>query len=141
MQSPLEASAVSAIEPAPPEPGADDAGRAVHIRAPRGSEVRSPFAGEILAISHLTSAGLALDLVDASHRQVVRLGHLLRIAPGIAPAAPVEKGQLLGWVGDTGEPPPGEEALHLSVKSVPPDGRWWNAPPLDARAWFGDAAH
>ncbi len=128
---PIDPAQVIDVTFAPAEKGSDDAHRALHIRAARGSVVRSSFDGEVFAVSHLTSAGLAVDVVDPARRRVVRYGHLLRFAPPVREGEKIGKGEILGWVGDTGEPEPGQFVLHVSIHPIPADGAWWRSKPAD----------
>jgi len=124
---PIERASILGVEYAPVEPGTNDGGRALHIAAPRATPVTAGFDGEVLAVTHLTSSGLSIDLMDEAHHRIVRYGHLLRLAPSAKNGATIERGELIGWVGDTGDPAAGRFALHLSLHRVPPDGRWWEA--------------
>lgn len=128
-----------AIDYAPAEAGNDDGGRALHIRTTRAAPVRAGVEGEVLAVSHLTSSGLAVDLLDPAGGRWIRYGHLYRIAPGIRQGEKVGRGQILGWTGSTGLPNETRSFLHLSVRRVPKGGEWWKAAPEDAGTLLASA--
>lgn len=65
------------------------------------------------------SAGVSVR-IDALDRDVqYRYYHLAAIAPGVAEGRPVARGELLGWVGDTGNATPGGWHLHFEVRPGP----------------------
>lgn len=136
--SPIETKSILRVEHAGEEPGSDDSGRALHLFAPRATPVLAPFDGEVLQVTHLTSTGLAIDVVDDPGRRLVRLGHLLRISPEARAGEKVSVGQVIGWVGDTGAAGPGRFVLHVSLRRIADDGRWWEAPAVDATPVLGE---
>ncbi len=54
-----------------------------------------------------------LDLPDGA---IFFYGHLSAFAPGLAVGSSVTKGQLIGYVGDTGNPGPGNYHLHFEFR-------------------------
>jgi len=128
--SPIEPARILEVRPVAMEDGSDEAGAALHLVAARGTPVMAPVSGSVLAVTHLTSAGLAVDLLEDDGTRVVRLGHLLRLAAGVQDDKKVLRGDIIGWVGDSGTPQAGEYVLHVSVRDVPADGRWWQGRPL-----------
>ena len=50
--------------------------------------------------------------------------HLRGYAPGIREGMPVRAGQLLGFVGDTGNAGAGNYHLHFGVSRMTPDAQW-----------------
>jgi peptidoglycan LD-endopeptidase LytH len=57
--------------------------------------------------------------------------HLQRYAPGIAEGSPVKAGDLLGYVGDTGNSGAGNFHLHFAMSHMQPGDRWWNGQPVN----------
>ncbi len=52
------------------------------------------------------------------------------IAPGIEDGTPISKGQLIGWVGDSGNAPEGVTHLHFELRRKTGDS--WKSTPLDS---------
>jgi murein DD-endopeptidase MepM/ murein hydrolase activator NlpD len=98
----------------------------VDLAAARGADVRAValdhqegsaevlFAGELFGTTVVTS-----HLVHEAGRlreYLVILGHLEGVGPAAVPGSPIEPGDVLGGVGDTGSP--GNVHLHLEVRQV-----------------------
>lgn len=73
----------------------------VDLAAPSGTPVRAAAAGSVFEAGRSGGLGIAVRI---SHGDGVSTtyGHLSEIAPGIAEGRPVERGQVIGWVGSTG---------------------------------------
>jgi peptidoglycan LD-endopeptidase LytH len=68
--------------------------------------------------------------------------HLQSYAPGIREGLPVRRGEVIAFVGDTGNAGRGNFHLHFSVGRLVDPARWWeteNVNPFPLLA--GDAAH
>jgi len=134
---PIDPDRVRRVERAPPERGSDDADRAIHIVTDRGVAVHAAFDGVVLARTHLTSSGLAIDVYDRLDHRLARYGHLLRLSPTVRDGSTVAAGAVIGWVGDTGAAEPGRYELHFAIRTVPSDGVWWHGRPLDLSRLYG----
>jgi peptidoglycan LD-endopeptidase LytH len=97
---------------------------AIDIVAPRGTAVVSATDGRLLKLHNSVPGGLMVYAADASNRFILMYGHLDAYAPGLAEGMPLRRGQLLGYVGTTGNAPPGTPHLHFAIVRGRPDVSW-----------------
>jgi murein DD-endopeptidase MepM/ murein hydrolase activator NlpD len=73
----------------------------VDFAAPVGTPVRAVASGIVAAAGWVNQLGRAIRLDHSASLESV-YGHLSRIAPGVHEGSPVERGQVIGYVGATG---------------------------------------
>jgi murein DD-endopeptidase MepM/ murein hydrolase activator NlpD len=105
--------------------GAKRRHEAIDILAPRGTPVLAADDGEIGRISSNRAGGLAIYQVDASRRLAYYYAHLDGYAPGLREGMTVRRGDVLGYVGTTGNAPRTTPHLHFAVYDLLPGRRWW----------------
>ena len=69
--------------------------------------------------------------VNAADRFVLMYGHLDRWAPGLVEGATVSRVQTIGYVGTTGNAPPGTPHLHFVIARGRPSASWWRGTPVN----------
>lgn len=91
----------------------------IDILATLGQEVYAMAAGTLTVKTSVGDANASLSgnlwRLTAPDGTYYVYGHLSGFAPGLAKGSIVYKGQLLGYVGDTGNPGPGNYHLHYEV--------------------------
>ena len=92
---------------------------ALDIGAPKGTPVLAVADGEVVRAAREKRGGNAIYLRDASNRYLFYYCHLTRFARGLAAGEKVRKGELLGYVGATGNAHGAH--LHFSVTRLPED--------------------
>ncbi len=105
--------------------------QAVDIPAPRGSQVLAVSDGTLERLSNSELGGVGLYLRGASGDRCYYYAHLARYAPELADGQPLTRGQLLGYVGTTGNAPPTAPHLHLAVHSVGAEQSCSEGEPVD----------
>ncbi len=111
--------------------------RALDIPAPRRTPVLAAADGTILSIRQNTLGGTTLYLVDSERRFVYYYAHLDSYHDRITEGLEVRQGQVVGFVGTSGNAPPNFPHLHFQALRVDPRKRdWWNGSPVDIRAHF-----
>ena len=113
----------------------DSRGRRVHeaidIMAPRGTPVVSAIDSKLMKLHTSKAGGLMVYAADPSDRFVLLYAHLDRYAPGLVEGAPIRRGQLLGYVGSTGNAQPNAPHLHFAVLHGRPSEAWWKGTPVN----------
>jgi murein DD-endopeptidase MepM/ murein hydrolase activator NlpD len=104
---------------------------ALDIMAPRGTPVLAAAAGTILRLSTNAAGGITIYQVDAAERYVFYYAHLQGYRKGLRTGMEVEQGDVLGYVGTTGNAPPNTPHLHFQVMRWRSDGRYWAGQPVN----------
>jgi murein DD-endopeptidase MepM/ murein hydrolase activator NlpD len=107
---------------------------ALDILAPRGTPVLAALDGRIVKLFTSKAGGLTIYQFDEDGQYCYYYAHLDRYAAGIAEGQAVTKGNVIGYVGTTGNAPPGTPHLHFAIFKLGPDRRWWEGEPLDPYA-------
>lgn len=104
---------------------------AIDILAPRGTPVLAVEDGRIAKLFDSRQGGLTIYQFDPTERFTYYYAHLDRYAGGLAEGEPVARGQVLGYVGTTGNAPPETPHLHFAVFRLGPEKAWHEGDPLD----------
>jgi murein DD-endopeptidase MepM/ murein hydrolase activator NlpD len=105
--------------------GGTRAHHGVDIPAPAGARVLAAKAGTVEKLFESKLGGTTLYVRSADRRWVHYYAHLAGYAPGIREGLKVRAGDLLGFVGDTGDAGPGNYHLHFGLQRMRPGERWW----------------
>ena len=109
--------------------------RASDIIVPRGTRVIAAENGTIMRLSRNALGGITIYMSDDTGRYIFYYAHLEGYAAGLTAQEHVLQGQLLGYVGMTGNAP--VPHLHFQVMRRDPGRRdYWESPALDVRAFF-----
>lgn len=96
------------------------------IMAPAGTPVVAAAPGTIEKLFYSNGGGgITLYVRSPDRRWSYYYAHLQRYAPGIAEGMAVKAGDLIGFVGDTGNAGAGNFHLHFGIARMRPDERWW----------------
>jgi len=104
---------------------------AVDVLAPRNTPIHAVEDGEIAKLFVSKAGGNTIYQFDPSQKLVYYYAHLERYATGIAEGQQIKKGQIIGYVGTSGNAPPNTPHLHFAVFELGADRRWWQGRPLD----------
>jgi murein DD-endopeptidase MepM/ murein hydrolase activator NlpD len=108
-----------------------DEGRGTHrheatdILAPRGTPVHSAAGGRVLKLFDSKAGGLMVYALDPSGRFILMYGHLDRYADGLRDGDALAQGQLIGYVGSTGDASPDVPHLHFAIAHTADPSKWW----------------
>ena len=104
---------------------------ALDIPAPRGTPVLSADDGRVLQVDTSQGGGLSVYVGDPTERFIYYYAHLNAFRPGLATGQQVRKGDVVGYVGTTGNAPPNVPHLHFAIARSDDPRRWWAGTPLD----------
>jgi murein DD-endopeptidase MepM/ murein hydrolase activator NlpD len=104
---------------------------AIDIHAPRGTPVIAVADGTIRKLHSGARGGLAIYLMDDDGTTRYYYAHLDGYAQGLREGQRVERGEIIGYVGDTGNAQPGDYHLHFSVAVLDSPSRWWEGENLN----------
>jgi murein DD-endopeptidase MepM/ murein hydrolase activator NlpD len=110
--------------------------RAVDILAPRRTPVRAVEAGTVARLDVSAAGGISVYQFDPDERYCYYYAHLDAYAPGLSVGAKVERGQLLGYVGTTGNAPRGTPHLHFAIYRLSDAKQWWAGTALNPYTVF-----
>lgn len=104
---------------------------AIDIMAPAGTPVLAAVDGRIVKLFESAAGGITLYQFDAAERHVYYYAHLQGYAPGIAEGRVLKRGDVLGYVGFTGNASPDGPHLHFAIAVLGPDKRWHGGTPVN----------
>jgi murein DD-endopeptidase MepM/ murein hydrolase activator NlpD len=111
--------------------------RATDILAPMGTRVLAATAGKILRLSQSRLGGITIYMLDESERFLYYYAHLDRYADRLTVGQHVRQGDMLGYVGATGNADRREPHLHFQAMRWDPSRHdYWNGAPVDVRPFF-----
>ena len=105
--------------------------RAIDIMAPWGTPVLAADDGKVAKISRNRGGGLAIYQTDTSGRFVYYYAHLAGYAEDLREGQALRRGDVIGFVGTTGNAPDSAPHLHFAVQLLQREGRWWKGEPLN----------
>jgi murein DD-endopeptidase MepM/ murein hydrolase activator NlpD len=104
---------------------------AVDILAPRHTPVHAVEDGAIAKLFDSKAGGHTIYQFDPSGRFAYYYAHLDRYAEGLHEGQRVAAGDVIGYVGTSGNAPAGTPHLHFAVIELDSDKRWWRGQALD----------
>lgn len=98
---------------------------AIDILAPRGTPVIAADDGVVTKLFTSKPGGLTVYEFDPDQRFCYYYAHLDRYAPGLHEGQLLRQGEVLGYVGTTGNAPKDTPHLHFALIRLDADRRWW----------------
>ena len=111
---------------------------ALDIMAPKGSKVIAAGEGKVVKLFNSKPGGLTLYQFDPSGKFAYYYAHLDRYADGIQEGTVLKRGDLLGYVGTTGNASPDAPHLHFAVVELTPARQWWKGTPRNPYPMLGE---
>lgn len=100
---------------------------AIDIMAATGTPVYAVDDGRVVKLFNSRLGGITLYQFDPTDTYVYYYAHLDRYADGIAEGKQVKRGEVIGYVGYSGNANPQGPHLHFAVSVLGPEKQWWKA--------------
>ena len=120
--------------------GGERAHEALDILAPAGTPVLAVSDGYIEKLFTSMRGGLTIYQFEPSSRYAYYYAHLRGYAPKLAEGQRVKRGQVIGYVGSTGNADPAAPHLHFAVFELGPERQWWKGTAINPYPLLGGVA-
>jgi murein DD-endopeptidase MepM/ murein hydrolase activator NlpD len=110
---------------------------AVDMLAPRDTPVHAVEDGTIAKLFFSKAGGNTIYQFDPTNRFCYYYAHLEQYAAEMREGKRVNRGDVIGYVGTSGNAPPGTPHLHFSVFLLGPEKQWWRGTAIDPYLVFG----
>lgn len=99
---------------------------AIDIPAPQGTPVLAAADGTIIKLFHSDRGGTTIYQLSPDNKTVYYYAHLDHYADGLTEGHFARQGEVIAYVGDTGNAGPGNYHLHFSISIVSDPKRYWD---------------
>ena len=105
---------------------------ALDIMAPRHTPVRAVEDGTIAKLYRSEGGGgITIYQFDPSGKYSYYYAHLDRYSQGLRERQQVTRGQVIGYVGSTGNASENAPHLHFAIYRLTPERQWWRGEPIN----------
>jgi murein DD-endopeptidase MepM/ murein hydrolase activator NlpD len=111
--------------------GSDRRHEALDILAERNTPVIAVEDGTIARLFFSDRGGITVYQFDPTTTYVYYYAHLERYSPDLKQGDTVKAGQVIGYVGTSGNAPTETPHLHFAIFKLTEKKRWWEGVPLD----------
>jgi len=98
---------------------------AIDIMAPSGTPVLAAADGRILKLFQSERGGITIYQLGPNQQFIFYYAHLAGYAPSLFEGKDVRQGEVIAYVGDTGNAGPGNYHLHFSIAVTSDPKRYW----------------
>jgi peptidoglycan LD-endopeptidase LytH len=110
---------------------------AVDLLAPRHTPIYAVDDGTIAKLFVSKAGGITVYQFDPTKRFCYYYAHLERYADGLADGQAVRGGDLIGYVGTSGNAPANTPHLHFAIFELGAEKQWWKGKPIDPFLVYG----
>ena len=111
--------------------GTDRVHEAIDILAARHTPVIAVEDGTIARLFASQAGGTTIYQFDPGSTYVYYYAHLQRYASGLAEGDHVKRGDVIGYVGTSGNAPEDTPHLHFAIFRMTDKKQWWQGTPID----------
>lgn len=104
---------------------------AIDILAPRGTPVLAAVDGTIRKLFDSRAGGITVYEFDEARDRSYYYAHLDSYAANVVEGMHVRQGDVIGYVGTTGNAPANTPHLHFAITILPPDKAWSKGDAID----------
>ncbi len=105
--------------------------RAIDIMAPRATPVLAAIDGTVGKLFLSKPGGITIYQYDPTRSWIYYYAHLDGYAPGLVEGQQLRRGDVIGYVGTSGNARPDAPHLHFSIEKLTEPGKWWQSEPID----------
>ena len=105
--------------------------QALDIMASQGTPVLAVTDGPVAKLFQSDKGGITLYQLDSSGLYYFYYAHLMSYAEGIAEGKQLKRGDVIGYVGDTGNAGAGNFHLHFAISKPSAPGKWSGGEPIN----------
>ena len=118
--------------------GGDRPHEAIDMLSPRDTPVHAVENGTVAKLFYSKAGGLTIYQFDPSGRFCYYYAHLERYADGLHDGQTIAQGEVIGYVGTSGNAPANTPHLHFAVFELKGDRKWWQGTAIDPYGVFKD---
>jgi murein DD-endopeptidase MepM/ murein hydrolase activator NlpD len=111
---------------------------ALDIMAPKGSKVIAAGDGKVVKLFNSKPGGLTVYQFDPTEKYAYYYAHLDRYADGVKEGSVLKRGDLVGYVGVTGNSAKDAPHLHFAVVELTPKKEWWKGTSVNPYPMMGE---
>jgi peptidoglycan LD-endopeptidase LytH len=111
--------------------GSSRSHEAIDIMAPKGTPVIAAADGKVVKLFNSKQGGLTVYQFDTREKLAYYYAHLDAYASGLAEGQQLKRGDLVGYVGSTGNASPDAPHLHFAIFELGPEKQWWKGTPIN----------
>lgn len=104
---------------------------AIDIMEPRGTPIHAVRDGVIRKLFLSKPGGITIYLVDDAAPYCYYFAHLDRYQDGLKEGLHVKRGDVIGYVGTTGNAAANAPHLHFAISTLGPEREWWKGVPVN----------
>jgi lipoprotein-anchoring transpeptidase ErfK/SrfK/murein DD-endopeptidase MepM/ murein hydrolase activator NlpD len=109
---------------------------AIDILAPRNTPVLAVEDGRIAKLWLSVPGGITIYQFDPTMTYAYYYAHLERYVPDLKEGEYVHRGQVIGFVGTSGNAPANTPHLHFTIFKLTPDHHWWQGQAINPYTVF-----
>lgn len=98
---------------------------AIDIMAPKDTPVLAVADGTLVKLFNSKQGGLTLYQFNVGETKAYYYAHLDHYADGMVEGMSLGRGEIIGFVGSTGNASPDAPHLHFAVFALGPEKKWW----------------
>jgi len=121
--------------------GSERRHEALDIMAAKGTPVLAAADGKVVKLFNSKQGGLTVYQFDPSEKYAYYYAHLDSYAPDLKEGQQLRRGQMLGYVGVTGNSDPNAPHLHFAIFELNADKKWWEGTPVNPFPYVTGATH
>lgn len=104
---------------------------AIDVIAPRNTPVLAVEDGTVARLFLSEAGGITIYQFDPTETYVYYYAHLERYADGLKEGDKIKRGDVIGYVGTTGNAPRDTPHLHFAIFKLTEEKKWWQGTPID----------